>query len=91
MKTKDIFCLIIRLLGLVFLYQGLSAFPGALRMIWAGFASHLGFRGIFEAVMLVGWPIAVGIWLVRGARWLVRQAYEDRAEPPTGKADPNLG
>jgi hypothetical protein len=82
MKTKDIFCLIIRLLGLVFLYQGLAAFPAALRVIYAGFGVHQWVRGIFEAVMMVGWPVAVGIWMVRGAKWLVRQAYEDRAETP---------
>jgi hypothetical protein len=82
MKAKDIFCLIIRLVGLIFLYQGLAAFPQATLVFWNGLP-HQWFRYSYSAIMMVGWPLAVGIWMVRGAPWLVRLAYEETLEPPT--------
>lgn len=83
MKAQDIFGLVLRIFGLVFLYQGLSAVPSAINLIcplWP----HFLFRNVFPAILMVGWPLAVGIWMVRGAPLLMRMAYErDQNSNPT--------
>jgi len=76
MKPKDIFCLVIRLLGLIFLYQGLSSVPVLISTIWAGAA--LVPRNLFLSLVMVTWPMVVAFWMVRGAPWLVRLAYSDK-------------
>ena len=76
MKSKDIFCLVIRLVGLIFLYQGLSSVPALISTIWPGAA--LVPRNIFLTLVMVCWPIAVAFWMVRGAPWLVRLAYSEK-------------
>ena len=80
MKPKDIFNLIIRLLGIMFLYQAVEKVPLAVSAIFPGFA-HFSGVGFFSALMMVGWPLLVGYWLLRGAPPVARIAYPD--EPPT--------
>lgn len=82
MKPKDIFNLCLRLIGLLFLYQGLSSVPTAVVNFCPVFP-HFQFRTLFPSLVLVGWPLAVAFWLVRGAPGLMRFAYP--AEPT---ADP---
>ena len=79
MKPKDIFNLIIRLLGILFLYKALENVPLALTAIWAVF-SHFNGGSLFSAVIMVGWPLLVGYWLLRGAPPVARIAYPDEPQ-----------
>ena len=79
MKPKDIFNLIVRLLGIVFLYQALAKVPFAFQAFFAGFP-HLSWPGPFSALVMVGWPLLVGYWLLRGAPPVVRIAYPDESQ-----------
>lgn len=76
MKSKDIFSLVVRVFGLIFLYQGLAAVPVVVSTIWTG-ASHLMFRNLFLSLLMACWPMVFAIWMLRGAPWLVRLAYAD--------------
>jgi len=79
MKSREIFSLMVRFFGLIFLFQGLVAVPGA----WTNFCPvfpHFQFRMLFSSVLVVGWPVAVGVWMVRGAPWLVRLAFARERE-----------
>jgi hypothetical protein len=74
MKAHDIFGLAVRIIGVVFVYQGLSSVPNAVNSICPAFP-HFLLRNIFPSLMLVGWPLLIGYWLIRGAPWLMRLAY----------------
>ncbi len=76
MKSRDILELVVRLVGVVFLYQALAAMPAAIANFCPIFP-HLNFRSLFPSAILVGWPLAVGWYLFKGAPWLMRQAYPD--------------
>jgi hypothetical protein len=73
-KSKDVFGLMVRFFGLVCLYQGLDKVPSAWAAIYPQFP-HLRFGIWFACFLMVGWPLAIGFWLVRGAPLLVRLAY----------------
>ncbi len=83
MKPRDIFSIAVRMIGLVFLYQGLSSVPTAVANICPVFP-HFYFRALWPASFLVGWPLVMAWWLVRGAPWLMRLAFEseDRTAAP---------
>ena len=81
MKPKDIFNLIVRLLGIVFLYQAVEKVPFAFSALLACF-SHFNSGGFFSALIMVGWPLLVAYWLLRGAPPVARLAYPD--EPRDG-------
>jgi hypothetical protein len=84
MKPKEIFGLAVRIIGLAFLYQGLSSVPSAITSICPLFP-HFLWRNIFPGMLMVGWPLLIGYWLMRGAPWLMRLAYsnEPADAPPT--------
>ncbi len=84
MKPKDIFNLSLRIIGLLFLYQGLSAVPVAISNFCPVFP-HFQYRTLLPGVVLVGWPLGVAFWLVRGAPWLMRVAYPPE---PLAAAEP---
>ncbi len=71
MKPKDILNLAIRILGLAFLYRGLSAIPIAPAALFGSVGTAI------MAVLTVGWPLLVAYWLLRGAPLLMRIAYPD--------------
>lgn len=71
---QDIFGLVVRVIGVVFVYQGLSSVPNAVNSICPVFP-HFLFRNIFPSLLLVGWPLLIGFWLIRGAPFLMRLAY----------------
>lgn len=76
MKSKELFKLGVRLLGLVFVYHGLMALPTAIVAIVPG--THVSIAGGFIfAIFLVVWPLVVAYWLLRGAPLLMRIAYPD--------------
>lgn len=76
MKARDLFGLAIRLIGLAFLYQSLSAVPMAIAAVSPGF-KHFIFSNLFPALFAVGWPMLAAYWLIRGAPPLMRLAYPD--------------
>ncbi len=80
MKAKDIFKLAVRILGLVFIYYGLTALPvAASAVVTALMGAHV--LSFFISLVMAGWPLAVAYWLLRGAPLLVHIAYPDTAEP----------
>ena len=71
MKPRDIFGLIVRLVGLIFVYNGLVNVPLACSAL-----SHGRFgQGLYTAFMIVIWPLLVAFWLFKGAPPLSRLAY----------------
>jgi hypothetical protein len=82
MKAKDIFGLLIRAVGLLFLYQGLSSIPVAVGNFCSVFI--LTFRVLFSNCVMVCWPLVVGFILIQGAPLLTRWAYpaENSTRPP---------
>jgi hypothetical protein len=78
---KDIFGLVIRLIGLMFLYQGLMAVPQAFAGMFPLFP-HLFIRNVVPGIVMVGWPLAAAYWLVRGAPPLMRWAYPEEKRLP---------
>jgi hypothetical protein len=72
MKPKDIFSLAVRLLGLVFLYHGLSALPSVLSLIPP---SSVG--SFVNGIIMFAWPLVVAYWLLGGAPLLMCIAYPD--------------
>ncbi len=74
MKPKDVFSLMIRFFGLIFLYQGLLPVPSAVASFFQMPAS-LWFRNLLALLLGMAWTLAIGVWLVRGAPLLVRLAY----------------
>ena len=79
MKPKDIFGLVVRLLGLIFLYEAAEKLPLALSATFPGFKSISGI-GFLSALFMVGWPLVVAYWLLRGAPPVSRLAYPDQPE-----------
>lgn len=72
MNTKDWFSLAVRILGLVFLYNALISLPLSLGMAIAG-----GQAGLITIVQPI-WQIALAIWLMRGASFLMNLAFPNR-------------
>lgn len=81
MTAKDVFSVAIRIVGLLFLYQGLSAIPAAL-MNFCPIFPHFNFRSLVPSLFLIGWPLAVAWYLVKGAPWLMKLAYGDGTKTP---------
>ncbi len=76
MKSKDVFDVAVRIIGLLFLYQGLVTVPTAFTSICPVFP-HFVFRNLLPSLLIVGWPLFIAQWLVRGAPWLMRWAYRE--------------
>lgn len=70
---KDIFGLAVRLLGLVFLYFGLSAVPPLLDL---GALETAAKSDIITALLPIVFNLAVAWWLIGGG-WLIRRAYPE--------------
>jgi len=79
MKAKDIFGLVVRLVGLMFLYQALSAVPVGVAAFCPRFP-HFVWSNLIPALILVGWPLLAAYWLLRGAPPLMRWAYPDERQ-----------
>jgi|JI6StandDraft_1071083.scaffolds.fasta_scaffold768275_1 hypothetical protein len=88
MKPQGILQLAIRLLGLVFLYQGLQTLPVAVGAFCAAvpslFSTPLSDNvvRIFAGFLMIGWPLAVAYWLLRGAPLIMRIAYPETPAGP---------
>lgn len=79
MKPRDIFGLIIRLVGLIFVYESAEKVPLAFTAIFPGFRT-ISWIGFLSALFMVGWPIAVAYWLLRGAPPVSRLAYPEESK-----------
>jgi hypothetical protein len=71
MKPRDIFKLAVRILGLIFLYHGLVAFPA----LFAGVFGSA--QNAFVMFLMVVWPLLVAFVLLRYAAWFVSRFYPD--------------
>ncbi len=78
--SKEIFGLVLRVIGLAFLYQGLTAIPNAITSLAPGLR-HFYWQNILPAILIVGWPLLVGYWLVRRASRVMDLAYGPDAQP----------
>lgn len=85
---KDIFSLAVRLLGLVFLYLGLSAVSPLLDF---GAIETAARTDIVTAILPIAFNLAVAWWLL-GGTWLIRRAYPESTnvsiDSPTRRAEP---
>ena len=90
MKPRDIFKLAVRLLGLIFLYQGLQALaPAAVQLCRE--LPRINSDMIVMTLVSAGWPLLVAYWLLRGAPLVMGIAYPDatdsaKPETPIGGA-----
>lgn len=84
---KDIFGLAVRLLGLVFLYLGLSAVTPLLDF---GAIQTANLSDILTAVLPVAFNLAVAWWLLGGGL-LVRRAYPETSRVSTPSPEPGEG
>ncbi len=66
MKSKDLFNLAVRLLGLVFVYQAFTALPVAI------------FDGA-RSVLISAYYLIIAWWLLGGAPMLIKRANSDEA------------
>ena len=85
LAVQIIFNLVVRIIGLIFLYQGLSAVPIAAANFWT-LTPHFMLQNFFRTLFLVGWPLAIAYWMVRGAPWLMRLAFQNKPEPGASPA-----
>ena len=75
MTPKSQFGVAVRILGLIFLYRGLTALPEILSIFSTG-----SFRGSLEIIITIVWPLVLASWLIRGAPMLVHIAYPDSSD-----------
>jgi hypothetical protein len=80
MKPRDIFGLVLRLVGLIFLYHSLNSVPLAISALFPRFP-HLVWPNVIPALITVGWPLLVAIWLIKGANPLMLWAYPNHQSP----------
>jgi len=76
LAIRGIFILVVRIIGLVFLYQALTSVPLAVANFW-NMMPHFMLQNFIRALWLVGWPFLIAWWMVRGAPWLMRVAFRD--------------
>jgi hypothetical protein len=76
MKPPEIFQLALRILGLVFLYHGLTPLPVALAQFLSVFRGPNTGQVLFTMLM-IAWPLFLAWWLLRGAPQLMRLAYPE--------------
>ena len=74
MNSRDLFLLAVRILGLVFLYHGLTALPTTLLSAFVTLfgRSFLGFLGMSFMAL---WPLLLAFRLIQGAPFVMRLAY----------------
>ena len=83
MKPRDIFGLILRLMGLIFIYNGLDKVPLAISSLRASFG-----MGLYTTLMIVVWPLLIAFWLFRGAPPISRMAYPRDRQDSTSSLPP---
>jgi hypothetical protein len=76
MKVRDIFGLVIRLLGVLFLYRAAENMPMLWRVFTMGYR-HFAWSLFFDSLFIVAWPLVVAVWLLKGAPPAMKWAYPD--------------
>jgi hypothetical protein len=76
MKPRDIFGLAVRLLGLYFLYLGLSAITQLLGSDVAEMIKNPDKTDLINGLMPVVFDLVIGCFLLKGG-WLIRWAYPE--------------
>ena len=71
MKPRDIFKLAVRILGLIFLYRGLSFFPTLFTGIFGST------QNAFAMILMCAWPLLVAYWLLRFAAGITQFFYPE--------------
>lgn len=71
MNTKDWFGLAVRVLGLVFFYHAVVGLPLSIGMAFSGLQAGLG------PVLQFIWHLALALWLIRGAPFLMKLAFRE--------------
>jgi hypothetical protein len=80
MKAKDIFGLVIRLLGVYFFYLAAIGLPSIWR--WLLMPGRISWSVVFDNLFIVTWEAALAWWLVKGAPPVMQWAYpEEKKEP----------
>jgi hypothetical protein len=97
MKSRDIFEVCVRIMGLLFLYKALSSVPDALMnfcpLLPPPTWRILNFRSLLPSAIYVGFPLAIGWWMLRGAPWLMKRAFPEKsstAAPQSSEQTPGL-
>jgi hypothetical protein len=80
MKSKDIFGLAVRLLGLYFLYLGLYAIAQLLGSDIADIVKNPDKTDLVNSLMPVVFDLVIG-WLLLKGGWLIRRAYPETSRP----------
>ena len=79
MKPRDIFGLVIRLLGVLFFYRAAERVP----LVWSVLSMglrHFAWAMFFDSLFMVIWQLAVAWWLVKGAPPVMKWAYPNNGE-----------
>ena len=71
MNTKEWFGLAVRILGLVFFYHALVGLPLSIGMAMGGTQAAV------ATVLQFIWHLALAIWLIRGAPFLMKLAFRE--------------
>jgi hypothetical protein len=79
MNPKEMFKLAVRILGLVFLYHGLSDLP----TVFLSFTVSVTIRNFVMGIVMIAWQLAIAWWLIGGASCLVHRAYPETGAPDT--------
>ena len=80
MKTRDLFLFAVRILGLVFLYHGLSALPTSIFSAFGALFARAPWAFLSIGFM-VTWQLALAWWLIGGAPQLMKRAYPSDVPP----------
>ena len=64
MKPRDLFKLAVRILGLVFLYHGLSSVPILFGGIIGSSSYAMNSTYLVNIILIVGWPLLVAFGLI---------------------------
>jgi hypothetical protein len=73
--AREIFGLVIRLLGVVFLYRAVEAVPALWNWLSIGFRHN--WANIFYSLFIIAWQAAVAWWLLKGAPPIMEWAYPE--------------
>ena len=74
--AKEILGLVIRLLGVLFLYRAAEGVPLIWRILSMGFRHN--WSMLFDSIFMVAWQAALAWWLVKGAPPVMTWAYPDK-------------
>ncbi|HEY4415344.1 MAG TPA: hypothetical protein VGO57_06595 [Verrucomicrobiae bacterium] len=74
MKSRDLFKLAVRILGLVFLYHGLSSIPVLFQGLFTGISNAV------SIILMVGWLLVVAFVLLRFAPKIADYFYSPSEE-----------